>query len=74
MTNREREFASLGWDYCEGIEYVQTIIVPSTGRQIRRTASGWVCQPHNDNYWVAFSDLLEAAKFAVGYADSKTRE
>lgn len=65
MTNREREFASLGIEYAEGIERSNVVHVPSTGREIRKTQEGkWECQPWNDNYWKEFDDLLEALKFA----------
>lgn len=67
MTNRERQFAALGWEYCEGIDHASVVIVPSTGREIRKLPNGkWECQPHNDNYWKQFDDLLDAAKFATG--------
>lgn len=67
MTSREREFAKLGWDYCEGIDDAKVVRVPSTGREIRKRSDGkWECQPHNDNYWKSFDDLLDAAKFATG--------
>lgn len=67
MTDRERQFLELGWEYAEGIESpnVKVVIVPTTGREIRRVKGGWECQPWNDNYWKTFSDLLEAAKFAT---------
>lgn len=65
MTNRERQFANLGWEYCEGIDNAKVVIVPDTGREIRKLPSGkWECQPWHDNYWKEFDDLLEAAKFA----------
>lgn len=65
MTNREREFAAIGWEYCEGIDLANVVIVPATGREIRRVEGGWEAQPWNDNYWQTFEDLLEAAKFAT---------
>lgn len=66
MTNREREFAALGFEYAEGIDLATVVIVPSTGREIRRTERGtWECQPWNDSYWSEFDDLLDAAKFAT---------
>ena len=65
MTNREREFAALGFKYSEGIEGASTIIHPITGREIRKTAGGrYEAQPYNDNYWLAFDDLLDAIKCA----------
>ena len=65
MTNRERELATLGFEYAEGIESAKVVIVPSTGREIRKTARGtWECQPWNDNYWSEFTDFIEAARFA----------
>lgn len=65
MTERERQFCELGWEYCEGIDLAAVVIVPATGREIRKTARGtWECQPWNDNYWEEFEDLLEAARFA----------
>lgn len=66
MTNREREFAALGFHHAEGIERANWIEVPATGRTIRKTPRGtWECQPHNDNYWREFDDLLDAVKFAT---------
>jgi hypothetical protein len=66
MTDRERQFANLGWEYAEGIDRALVVIVPSTGREIRRTARGtWEAQPFDDNYWREFEDLLDAAKFAT---------
>lgn len=65
MTNREKEFFALGWEYCEGIDSASKVIVPATGREIRRTDDGWASQPWNDNYWRTFADLLDAAKFAT---------
>lgn len=65
MTNRERDFASIGFEYAEGIDSASVVIVPTTGREIRKTERGtWECQPWNDNYWQEFNDLLDAAKFA----------
>jgi len=65
MTDRERRFAALGWEYSEGIESSERIIVPTTGREIRRGKDGWEAQPWNDNYWRTFADLLDAARFAT---------
>lgn len=66
MTNRERDFAALGFEYAEGIDQAKVVIVPSTGREIRKTARGtWEAQPWNDNYWKEFDDLLKAARFAT---------
>ena len=67
MTNREREFYNLGFEYCEGIEFAQTIIIPSTGRQIRKVNSeSWEVQPKNDNYWLKFDNLVDAIKCGTG--------
>lgn len=66
MTERERKLAALGFEYAEGIERAKTITIPSTGREVRKTANGtWETQPHNDNYWQEFDDLLEAIRFAT---------
>ncbi len=66
MTEREREYASAGFDSCEGIENAKTVIVPSTGRTITQIEPGvWEAQPWNDNYYAQFTDLLEALKFAT---------
>ena len=65
MTNREREFASLGFEYAEGIDQAYVVIVPQTGREIRKVNGKWEAQPWNDNYWKEFDDLLDAAKFAT---------
>lgn len=66
MTNREREFMAAGFDNCEGIESASRVIVPSTGREIRKTEHGtWEAQPWNDNYWQEFTDVLDALRFAT---------
>lgn len=66
MTDREREFAALGWEFAEGIDQASVVIVPSTGREIRKTSRGtWEAQPWDDNYWREFCDLLDAARFAT---------
>lgn len=66
MTNREREYASFGFEYAEGIEYASVVIVPSTGREVRKNAEGkWEAQPWNDNYWLEFDSLLDALKIAT---------
>ena len=66
MTDRERQFADAGFDFCEGIELASKVIVPSTGREIRKTSDGqWEAQPWNDNYWQKFDDVLDALKFAT---------
>ena len=63
MTDRGRQFADLGLEYSEGIERASVIILPSTGREVRRTPDGlWEVQPHRDNYWVKFEDLLDAVR------------
>jgi hypothetical protein len=70
MTDRERQFADLGFEYAEGIDLANIIAVPSTGREIRRTKRGWESQPWNDNYWCEFADLLDAATFATRGSDT----
>lgn len=66
MTNRERQFAAIGFEYAEGIDSAKVVRVPTTGREIRKTSRGtWEAQPWNDNYWKEFDDLLDAAKFAT---------
>ena len=66
MTNRERELASLGFEYAEGIEQASTVEVPSTGRNIHKTERGtWEAQPWNDNYWKEFDDIIDAIRFAT---------
>jgi hypothetical protein len=66
MTDRERQFAAIGFEYAEGIDLASVVIVPTTGREIRKNASGkWEAQPWNDNYWSEFDDLLDAARFAT---------
>ncbi len=63
MTNREREFASLGFEYAEGIDLCSVVIIPTTGREARKKPNGnWEVQPWNDNYWLEFEDLLDALK------------
>jgi len=66
MTNREREYASCGFEYAEGIERANVVIVPGTGREVRKIEEGrWEAQPWNDNYWLEFDDLLDALKAAT---------
>lgn len=65
MTNKERELAALGFHYAEGIEEQSTVIVPATGRHIKKVVDGWECQPWNDNYWKTFDNLIAAIKFAT---------
>ena len=66
MTNRERQFADLGLHYAEGIDQAQTVVLPSTGREVRKNRRGkWEVQPWNDNYWLEFDDLLEAVRAAT---------
>ena len=66
MTNREREYASLGFHYAEGIEQATSVLVPTTGRIINKIGeSKWEAQPWNDDYYRKFDDLIEAIKFAT---------
>lgn len=71
MTDREREYAALGFEYAEGIERAKVVTL-TTGREVRKVektnADGtpappmWEVQPHGDNYWVSFWHLLDAIK------------
>jgi hypothetical protein len=74
MTNREREFASLGIDPAEGIDFADALVVPSTGREIRRVGLGWEAQPWCDNYYRIFADLLDAVRFATPPAHGGVKE
>jgi DNA-binding XRE family transcriptional regulator len=66
MTERERQYAAIGFDYAEGIERADRVTVPTTGREVRKTKRGtWEAQPWNDNYWKEFADLLDALRFAT---------
>lgn len=65
MTDRERQFAELGFEYAEGIDLARVVIAPHSNREIRRVSRGWECQPWNDNYWRTFADLLDAVRFAT---------
>jgi len=66
MTDRERQFAALGFEYAEGIDRAERVTVPSTGREVRKRKDGkWEAQPWNDNYWQSFGDLLDALRFAT---------
>lgn len=65
MTDREREYMELGYEYAEGIERASVVNLPS-GREIRKVGDKWEVQPPNDNYWVTFDDLIEAIKFSKG--------
>lgn len=64
MTERERAWASIGYEYAEGIDRMGCIVRPD-GREIRRNADGgWETQPAADNYWCAFADAMTAAWWA----------
>ena len=66
MTDRERQYYDLGYEYAEGIERAEVVNLPS-GREVRRIGESlWEVQPHNDNYWVSFDDLIDAIKFGTG--------
>ncbi len=66
MTDREREFAALGFEYSEGIETARVIIHPLTGREIRKRGDGrYESQPWNDTYWLEFDDIMGAIKCAT---------
>ena len=66
MTDRERQYADLGYEYAEGIERASVVNLPS-GREVRKVGDNkWEVQPHNDNYWKSFDDLIEAIKFGIG--------
>ena len=66
MTDKERQYAALGYEYAEGIERANVVHLLS-GREVRRIGeSKWEVQPPNDNYWVEFSNLIEAIKFGKG--------
>ena len=40
MTDRERAYAAAGFEYAEGIELANVVIVPTTGREVRKTDRG----------------------------------
>ena len=63
-TELERQFSALGLDHCEGIDLATKLVLP-TGREVRRVNGKWITQPHNDNYWARFDDLLDACRFAL---------
>jgi hypothetical protein len=66
VTNQERELASLGIEYAEGIERARVVIIPSTGREVRKTDRGtWEVQPRDDNYWREFGSVVEAVRFGT---------
>lgn len=66
MTDKERIYASLGYEYAEGIENCSKVELPS-GRYIYKTDNGsWEVQPPNDNYWLLFDDLVDAIKCGKG--------
>lgn len=63
MTNRDRAFAALGFEYSEGIDRADVVTIPATGREVRKTKKGkWEVQSHNDNTWLEFDDLLDAIR------------
>ena len=65
MTDRERQYYELGYEYAEGIERCKVVLLPS-GREIRKVGKKWEVQPHNDNYWLTFDDLIDAIKCGKG--------
>ena len=66
MTDREKQYADLGYEYAEGIERAKVVSLPS-GREVRRIGDSlWEVQPHNDNYWLKFDDLIKAIKCGIG--------
>ena len=64
MTERERQYASLGLHYAEGIERCLVVHLPN-GREIRRRAGAWEVQPWHDNFWRRFGSLLAAVRYAT---------
>lgn len=64
MTNRERQFAALGFSHAACIDECERIELPM-GRYIQRVDDGWAAQPWDDNYWRTFDDLLDAVRFAT---------
>ena len=64
MTNRERALAGIALcalGYAKGIEMEKIIIIPSTGREIRKTDRGtWEVQPIGENNWMEFDDFIDA--------------
>lgn len=65
MTDREREYTKLGYQYAESIERADKVILLS-GRYVKKIGeNSWEVQPPNDNYWVKFDDLIEAIKFGT---------
>ena len=65
MTDRERKLASLGFEYAEGIERANVVVIPSTGREVRKVNGKWEAQPPDDNYWRRFGDVVAAIRFAT---------
>jgi hypothetical protein len=61
MTNKEREYASLGYEHAVGIEQASTVWLLS-GRQVFKKGDQWEVQPWNDNYWLTFDNLIDAIK------------
>jgi hypothetical protein len=35
----------------------------------RKVGENWEVQPHNDNYWLTFDDLIDAIKCGKGVND-----
>jgi hypothetical protein len=71
MTNREREYAALGIEYAEGIEEARVVVIPQTGREVRKVDDDtWEVQPYEDNYWLQFDNLLDAIRAGL----PKTKE
>ncbi len=67
MTDRERELASLGFEYAEGIERANVVTLPASGREVRRFEKTdgtpyWEVQPYNDNTWLEFDNIIDAIK------------
>ena len=64
MTDRERKFMDLGFEYSANIELAKVIDLPN-GREVRKVRNKWEVQPPHDNYWERFDDLLDAVKFGL---------
>ncbi len=73
MNDREKQYTSLTHKYAKDIEWASVVNLPS-GREVRQVGDKWEVQPPNDNYWVAFDDLIEAIKFSKGEKTVETIE
>jgi len=66
MTNSEKQFAELGYEYATNIEQSKIVHMWHNNREIRKVGEKWEVQPLNDNYWLSFDNLIDAIRCGHG--------